>query len=267
VTLTTEAVPYTGLYGSDATKHDSSGKTIEALKRAMVRLGYLDKPLNQLDEKWAGGSAFDQAFGRWSIEVGLQNDHMYGEQKWTAIRKAKITSGSKKGEYALDLFAQDLIRQDHLAQQSSPSDRVRGKIVAFCEQGLRKPGLWNYTQNRPVKVNVDPWGTATINSDCSGSVIQAFHYAKRVTGLAVNDPAQQGWSGYGNTDLYEDDWPTVTGSYKVGDLGHYRGHVTLCIKAGDWGSSEWWSFGSEPPSRRRLNYRSDFRKVVRPVLL
>ena len=92
-------------------------------------------------------------------------------------------------------------------------------------------------------------GSAIITSDCSGSVIQAFHYAKRITGQPVKDPAKQGWSGYGNTDLYEDDWPKVTsGQYQIGDLGHYQGHVTLCIKPGDWDWSDWWSFGSEPPS-------------------
>jgi hypothetical protein len=113
---------------------------------------------------------------------------------------------------------------------------------------------------------VNPSGSS-IRSDCSGSVIQAVHYAKQKTELAVSDPSKQNWSGYGNTDLYEDDWPTVSGSYDVGDLAHYQGHVTLCIKAGDWNASEWWSFGSEPPGRRKLSYRSDFRKVVRPVYL
>ena len=98
-------------------------------------------------------------------------------------------------------------------------------------------------------------------------MLQAVWHAKVQTGLNVADPAKQNWSGYGNTDLYEDDWPTVTESYQVGDLGHYEGHVTLCILKGSWNGRRWWSFGSEPCSKRKLDYRNDFRKVVRPKYL
>ena len=98
-------------------------------------------------------------------------------------------------------------------------------------------------------------------------MLQATHHAKKVTGLAVKDPSKQNWSGYGNTDLYEDDWPKVSGSYLVGDLAHYDGHVTLCILKGSWDGSRWWSFGSEPCSKRKLDYRNDFRLVCRPVYL
>lgn len=266
--LTAEEVPYTGTKGSDATKHDDTAPTIEALKRAMVRLGFLDKKLSELDGYWAAGSMFDQAWGEWSLKKGFQNDHTYGEGKWEEIRKVTVPSGAHAGEYALDAYACDLIRDEEKSANPPPLEAVRKKIVAFCEQGLRAPGLWNYTQNRAVKVNVDPWGTATINSDCSGSVIQAFAHAKKITGEPVKDPAKQNWSGYGNTDLYEDDWPKVTsGQYLVGDLAHYDGHVCLCIKAGGVEGADWWSFGSEPPSRRKRNYRNDFRLVCRPVLL
>jgi hypothetical protein len=265
--LSPEECPYTGPKGSDATKHDDTAPTIEALKRAMVRLGFLDKKLSELDGYWAQGSMFDQAFGEWSLKKGFQNDHTYGEGKWEELRRVTIPSGAHAGEYALDAYACDLIRDEKAAGGSSAIEAVRKKIVAFCEQGLRKPGLWNYTQNRAVDLTVDPWGGATINSDCSGSVLQAVYHAKKVTGHPVKDPAKQNWSGYGNTDLYEDDWPAVSGNYLVGDLGHYEGHVTLCIKKGGWDSSEWWSFGSEPCSRRKLSYRNDFRKVVRPDYL
>jgi len=267
--LTTEQCPYTGPKGSDATKHDHEAPTIEALKRAMVRLGFLDKPPSELDQYWSKGSMFDQAWGEWSLKKGFQDDSVYGEGKWEENRKIKVPAGkAHAGEYALDSYAQKLIRDEKAQGGSSPAiEQVRKKIVAFCEQGLKKPGLWNYTQNRAVDLTVDPWGGATINSDCSGSVLQAVHYAKRITGLAVQDPAKQNWSGYGNTDLYEDDWPKVSNSYLVGDLGHYEGHVTLCILKGSWDSSRWWSFGSEPCSKRKLDYRNDFRLVCRPKYL
>ena len=267
--LSAEQCPYTGPKGSDATKHDHEAPTIEALKRAMVRLGFLDKKLSELDDYWAQDSMFDDAWGEWSLKKGFADDKTYGEGKWEEIRKVKVPSGAHAGEYALDSYAQELIRDEKATGGGTTTalDQVRKKIVAFCEQGLRKPGLWNYTQNRAVDLTVDPWGGATINSDCSGSVLQAVYHAKKVTGLAVKDPSKQNWTGYGNTDLYEDDWPTVTSSYLVGDLGHYEGHVTLCILKGSWNGSRWWSFGSEPCSKRTLDYRNDFRKVVRPVYL
>ena len=88
--LTAEQVPYTGMKGSDATKHDHDAPTIEALKRAMVRLGYLSKPLSELDTRWPADGAFDDAFGRWSLAKGFNDDHVYGEGKWEEIRRVTI---------------------------------------------------------------------------------------------------------------------------------------------------------------------------------
>ena len=141
---------------------------------------------------------------------------------------------------------------------------MRKKITEFCERAIGEPD-WAYSQNRAVDVSVNPDGSNT--SDCSGSAIQAFHFAKRETGLDVPDPAKQGWSGYGNTNYYEDDHPTVGAPYKVGDLAHYDGHVCVCFHPGNADTADWFSFGSEPPSKRKLHYRDDFRKVVRPPLV
>jgi hypothetical protein len=52
----------------------------------------------------------------------------------------------------------------------------------------------------------------------------------------------------------------------VGDLAHYDGHVCLCFHPGNADSADWFSFGSEPPSKRKLHYRSDFKFVVRPPM-
>jgi hypothetical protein len=262
MTLSPEKVPYTGQKGSSATKHDSSAPTIEALKRAMVRMDYLDKPLSELDQQWPAGGAFDQAFGRWKLDVGLSNDHTYGENAWDKIRAAKVKGGSHDGEYALDSYAQDLIRDEYAG--GDDVQRVRAKITEFCERAIAEPD-WYYSQNRAIDVSVNPNGPTT--SDCSGSAIQAFHYAKRETGLPVKDPAQQGWSGYGNTSYYEDDHPKVSGSYQVGDLAHYNGHVCIVYHAGSWDTADLFSFGSEPPSKRKFNYRDDYRFTVRPPLL
>jgi hypothetical protein len=142
---------------------------------------------------------------------------------------------------------------------------VRKAITSFCEQGIGEPD-WYYSQARAIAIAINPNGPST--SDCSGSVIQAFYWASVQTGVNVPDPAQQGWSGYGNTQYYECEHPKVTdGKYQVGDLAHYDGHVTLCYHPGNAETADWWSFGSEPPSKRKLNYRDDFWKVVRPPLV
>ena len=146
--LTAEQVPYTGPKGSDATKHDDTAPTIEALKRAMVRLGFLDKKLSELDGYWANESMFDNAWSEWSLKKGFQDDHMYGEGKWEELRKLKVPSGAHQGEYALDSYAQDLIQKEAEGGTTTAIEAVRKKIVSFCEQGLRKPG--------PLELHAEP---------------------------------------------------------------------------------------------------------------
>jgi hypothetical protein len=245
----------------------SKGPTAEAVKRALAHLGFLvwDPPY---DQHW--NVIVDEAAAAWKRKRGIigqsSDDGSWGKGAHDIMRTAWY---EKSGEQlpAFDEYSQELLQDEAKAHSGgkSPAEKVQAKIVEFCEQGLEHPGGWNYTQNRAVKVSVDPSGN--VNSDCSGSVIQAYHYAKRQTDLDVPDPAKQSWSGYGNTSYYEDDHPRVSGSYRVGDLAHYDGHVCLCIKAGNWDSSDWWSFGSEPPSRRKLAYRSDFRYCCRPPLV
>jgi len=259
--LSATAVPYTGPYGKPESGHKAKGPTAEALKRAMKRagFGFESTDLGDLDEHY--NDALESALDRW--DSGANG---YGEGRWEKIRNLKCPEGTpNEGTWALDSYAQSLIQSEAAPTTDEKKATIRSWITDFCKKGIANGSRWNYTQNRPVDITVDP--TGNVNSDCSGSVIQAYRYAKSKSGYAVPDPAKQGWSGYGNTDYYEDDHPTVTGSYQVGDLAHYNGHVCLCMKAGNAETADWWSFGSEPPSKRKLNYRSDFRKVVRPPLL
>lgn len=239
-----------------------NGADVEAVKRAVSRAGYF--PWQEFDraynEKIADAVvAFQKAKG-----LGGDSGGAFGEPTFSKLKSSKVPKGSPNaGEACFDQKAADLYRNYKVPPAGSNVDRIRAALTEFCTKGLGS-SKWEYSQNREVDISVDP--TAYVESDCSGSVIQAFDYARRKTNLPIPDPSKQGWSGYGNTSYYEDDHPTVTGSYLVGDLAHYDGHVCLCIKAGSWDSSDWWSFGSEPPSKRKLNYRSDFRKVVRPPL-
>ena len=88
-----------------------------------------------------------------------------------------------------------------------------------------------------------------------GSSILAYRYAMKKTGLDVADPAKQRFSGFGNTDLFEDDHPQITdGQYGVGDLAHSGATCASAAKAGDASTSMWTSHGQESgPEARQLH--------------
>jgi hypothetical protein len=251
-------------------KQSSPGDDIIAVKRAVSRAGCWR--WQEFSDDYTNGFAFGDENGTGVLGVqkkrGIKNPSgNYGEKTHESLRKMKVPSGAEHaGEDVFDAKACELYKGHKVPSDGSAEQRVRDEIVEFCTRGLKAPQCWNYLLARPIAVSITP-DKGEIYSDCSGSVIQAYHFAKRNTGLNVPDPAKQNWSGWGNTTYYEIDHPKVSGSYKIGDLGHYDGHVTLCMKAGDWNTSDWWSFGSEPPSKRKLDYRSDFLFVVRPKLI
>ena len=257
--------PFTEAYGLPSSKFKSKGNTALAVKRALAHLGFLEWEPEKWDKQW--NEKVNTASYQWKRKRGLiskdSTDGSWGKGAHDEMRSTNFGTDKKP---AFDGESQRLLQEEKkaAAPATSKEDAVRKKITEFAERAINEP--WNYSQNRAIDISVDP-DADNNNSDCSGSAIQCFHFAKRETGLNVQDPAQQGWSGYGNTNYYEDDWPTCSAPYKVGDLAHYDGHVTVCYHPGDANSADWFSFGSEPPSSRKLHYRSDFRKVVRPKLL
>ena len=248
----------------------SKGNTALAVKRALAHLGFLPWEPDKWDLMW--NEKVNDASAAWKRKRGIipesSSDGSWGEQAHTVMRQTWF----QKGDDRLDAFdgeSQRLLKEEAKAKPKPPPpsspDAVRASLTEFARKAIGRSD-WRYSQNRAVKLGIDPAGPNT--SDCSGTVIQAFDYARRKTGIAVPDPAIQSWTGYGNTNYYQDDHPKVTsGQYLVGDLAHYNGHVTMCYQAGSASSALWLSFGSEPPSSRKLNYRSDFRFVVRPPLV
>jgi hypothetical protein len=269
------------LYPPDSGKPSADGKDVDAYKRTVSRAGrwpwatpFDDTYSNDFAHGKKGGNVRDSGVAGVQRQQFIDPTGYIGEPTFNTLRSIRIPEGlPHAGEPAMDATAVQLIndayKQFHPSTPPPPTpasqeSTVRALIVQFCEIGLQNARRWEYRQYRAVPVGVNPANPP--GGDCSSSVIWAYAYAARLSGIKVPDPARQAWTGYGNTDYFEDDHPRVTGSYLVGDLGHYNGHVTLCIKAGDWNTSEWWSFGSEPPRRRSLDYRSDFRFVVRPPL-
>lgn len=242
-----------------------NGADVEAVKRAVSRAGYF--PWQEFDRAY--NEKIGDAVAKFQKANGIDATGNYGEATHKKLKAAKVpASGSHAGEGVFDARAAELYKGYKVppppAPKPPPIDEVRRYITEFAERALGEP--WTYSQNRAVDVSVDP-DYDDNRSDCSATVIQVVHYAKRKTGLAVKDPSKQGWSGYGNTTYYERDWPHVGAPYKVGDLAHYDGHVCICYKPGDSSSSKWLSFGSEPPSSRSLYYRDDFEFVCRPDYL
>jgi hypothetical protein len=260
----------------------SPGPDVEAYQRCTARAGRW--PWGDFDQDYTDDFATGYGGGDVATSgiAGVQRQQSIepasgwiGTATYNTLRSIRCPDGPNEGEMAMDEYAVSLLEQAWTifgGSEPDPAgddDAVRAAITEFCNQGLANPGQWDYQMIRPLDVTVDPSGWVT--SDCSMSAIQAFHYAGRQTGVEVPDPAMQSYSGYGNTSYFEVDHPRVSGNFLVGDLSHYGSgnnstHVTVCMKAGDASSSDWWSFGSEPPSKRKLLYRSDYLFSVRPPL-
>ena len=249
----------------------SKGNTALAVKRALAHLGFLPWEPKVWDDQW--NEKLNKAAAEWKQKRGIGTDGSWGE---TAHETMRTTWYDKDGEHldAFDGESQRLLKEEKKAWDEAhappppkpppPSSlpSFNEALTSFCEMAINEP--WNYSQNRAIDVVIDP-NDDSVNSDCSGSVIQAYDYANRKSGSNVPDPSKYGYAGWGNTWDDEDGHPKVTnGSYKVGDLAHYDGHVCLCYHAGNADTADWFSFGSEPPSKRKLYYRTDFKFVVRP---
>lgn len=274
------------LYPPDAAQQgkqpSSNGPDVEAYKRTVSRAGRW--PWQAFDGAYSNAFAHGKTGGADPGDTGiagvqrqqkLDPTGWVGEKTFNTLRSILIPDGlPHAGEPAMDATAVDLLEDAwRLFAGKEPElngeDRVRELITEFCNLGLGHPSGWDYQMVRALDVTVDP--ADYVISDCSMSAIQMFRYARDRSGIAVPDPSKQGYSGYGNTVYYETEHPRVSGQYLVADLAHYgdygeSSHVTVCMKAGDSETADWWSFGSEPPSRRKLYYRSDFLFVVRPPL-
>jgi hypothetical protein len=271
MSLPEEQAPFSEPYAlaGNSSGFRSKGNTALAVKRALAHLGFLKWEPDQWDNQW--NQKVNDAAVKWKRKRGIisesSTDGSWGEKAHGVMLTAWYRKDSKELP-AFDGESQSLLKEEKRAWDEAhkppppPAGTWDKHLTAFCEQAINEP--WNYSQNRAIDVTVEP-NDDSVNSDCSGSVIQAFNYANRKSGQKVPDPSKYNYAGWGNTWDDEDGHPKVTnGQYKVGDLAHYDGHVCVCYHPGDANSADWFSFGSEPPSKRKLYYRSDFKFVVRP---
>ncbi len=166
----------------------------------------------------------------------------------------------KRGYF--DARAIDLISR-YEPPKPPPGDRIHAAITDYCLRAEANETHWHYTQTRPFHIQYDP--SKTTYGDCSAYCVMAYAFAKRETGVAIQDPSGYNYSGYGNTWDDLDGHPRVSTPYEIGDLAHYEGHVSICRKPGTASTAIFSSFGSEAgPRDTNLNYRGDLRFVCRP---
>lgn len=130
--LTQAKFPYTGpCYGSGA-NHTENYATVKGLKRAMIRLGYLNQTLG--DETDDYGSSLVAAMKKFQKSETLTQNGNYQRGEYAALRERKLKDGPHAGEYALDSLALKYIRSN-LVSMCYPHPDVAGVYVG---QGLHE---------------------------------------------------------------------------------------------------------------------------------
>ena len=268
--LTPMQFPWTENYGLPAGVFRSKGPTAEACKRFFGRLGYID--WRDYDQHW--NVILGDAMAKYKDKHGLPKDPSYGKIAWALMRKQKVPKGRPHaGEFAFDTPARKLVQDE--AKVTSDSDEmtlVQYWVRDFWMKAIANAVKWHYDQGRPGDVTVKPEDGG--ESDCSLMCIQSVRYAQTKSGIIVLDPAKQDFTGFGNTDWYEDDWPKIGPPFRIGDMAHFQNerHVIMCIKEGNVDTAQWGSNGSEiAPELLTLRgynrYPDEYMFTVRPDLL
>ena len=269
----------------DWQKKTSPGVDVIAYERTVSRAGrwpWGEFPDDYTDEFARGVPDAEKAI-LWSGLAGVQNQSdgavdvsgIIGEKTFNYLRSIRIPDGlPHAGEPAMDAIAVGQINQAFQAYHAPKADAsdVKAAIADYCRRSIANEPKIHYRQYRPMQSLGDKPENG-FSSDCSEHSTAAYFWAKKATGIAVPDPNNSGYNGYGYTGTLVNN-PRVSGSYQIGDLAIYGSssgsteHVCTCYVAGDANSSVWCSHGSEAaPYAVKLHYRSDLYCVVRPGLL
>lgn len=182
--------PYTGpLFGpSHAEPASKNRATVKGLKRAMMRLDYLEGDLGSETDDF--GAELERAMKVWfKEEYGVKWTY-YGLGSWRGLRQAKLHQGPNKGQFAMDAKALAYVREDAL-RICYP--HPAGHEGVFVGQGLHQtsgiPGNWAIDFMAPGGTPVLAVENATVT---------------RLSGRSPSDGASQsigifGWSIYYET--------------------------------------------------------------------
>lgn len=162
------------------------------------------------------------------------------------------------------------------ARRLTPNEkkRARGAMSRYVLNAIQTAATKHYSQHRPM-AHLGRSPLVEWTADCSGFDTGVFAWARKVTGLPVEDPngASFNFSGWGYTGTllaanYRRQVPSGR-RYFIGDMALYGApgatkHTVICFKGGDRNTSVWGSHGNEAgPYAVRLHYRADFLCVVR----
>lgn len=207
--LTIAQYPYTGpCFGPPHPNQTKNYSTVKGLKRAMIRLGYLDQELG--DETDDYGAELKAAMKKFQKSEGLTQNGNYQRVEYAELRYRKLVEGPHKGEYALDSLALAYIRED---------------VLKLCYPHPDVDGTW---------VGQGPHVTTGINGNIAidfmahgGTPVLAVERA-RITRFSGHDPQLPpsnqagiwGWSIYYEAATGYDYFSTHYGSRtcKVGDI-------------------------------------------------
>jgi murein DD-endopeptidase MepM/ murein hydrolase activator NlpD len=111
---------------------------VKGLKRAMIRLRYLDAPLGSETDDF--GANLEEAMKVWWREEGGSGAFTgYGRNSWLLLRTAKLSSGPNAGQYAMDKLALKYVRDDVLRRvYPHPANAVS----AICQGLHQTDGLY-----------------------------------------------------------------------------------------------------------------------------
>jgi hypothetical protein len=165
--------PYTGpLYGPSATQPQSRNrKTVMGLKRAMIRLQYLNQQLGSETDDF--GVDLERAFKIWFKNEFNAKWTSYGLSSWNGLRMAKIPGGPHQGEYALDAKALSYVRADAISKCYPHPAGVSGVYVG---QG-------------PHQTDGLPWVNVAIDFMAPGGTKVLAVENATITRLSGRDPA------------------------------------------------------------------------------
>ena len=124
--------PYTGPCFGPGKNQTLNYSTVKGLKRALIRLGFLDTELGEETDDY--GAALDAAMRKYQRQERLTADGDYGRGEYLSLREEKVKSGPHKGEYALDSLALKYVRED-VVSMCYPHPDVAGTYVG---QGLHQ---------------------------------------------------------------------------------------------------------------------------------
>ncbi len=257
------------LVEGDGTGKDGGSPAVLAMKLLLHQVlhhrnrvtGHTRRPVSTLTGRWDKATTKDLVVAKQWLGLrdinGKVNPHVFGLNPWKVFwTYATGTLGGRVNalvQEEIDRRARAKLAAAIAAKQAAATPRVR--LVAAADKFLDQAAYYVYAQIRPAPVR-DLYSAANRRRfDCSSTVI-ALYYA---AGVPV-DPSGYGYAGWGDTGAL---WRHGTRTYAPlpGDFAFYGWetrngrpqHVAMHL-----GGGEVVTFGSTPPRRRPVGYRSDY---------